>query len=153
MPCQGIEHLLRSTDPFAVAVLKQDWQETFFFKPHFLHKICLKDKQNIYQPFPSDNSPVSLRVLGHLGGEAWRRMGVVSPRCYLAQHRWPLWLCHGPAQDGRDHLGSISATLSLKMVLPWELFLLQQALLEELFVPLTLAINFKARRSHYGRPA
>lgn len=56
-------------------------------------------------------------------------------------------------QDRRGHLGSVSATLSLKTAMPRELSLLQQALLEELFVPLTPAINFKARRSHYGRLA
>lgn len=45
--------------------VKTRLEEEFFpFKPHLLHKICLKDKQNIYQPFPSDNLSVSLRVLG-----------------------------------------------------------------------------------------
>ena len=34
------------------------------------------------------------------------------------------------------HLGSVSAMLSLKMAVPRELSLLQQCLLEELFVPL-----------------
>lgn len=69
------------------------------------------------------------------------------------QHQWPWCLCHAAMQDGLGHLGSISATVSLKMAMPLELSLLQPCLLEELFVPLTPAINFEARRSHYGRLA
>jgi len=57
---------------------------------------------------------------------------------------------HGTALEGWGHLGSVSATLSLKVAMPWELSLLHQCLMEELFVPLTPTINFKARRSHYG---
>lgn len=75
----------------------------------------------------------------------------MTPHWSMPQHRCLWSLCHAAMQDGQGHLaGSISATVSLKMAMPLELSLLQPCLLEELFVLLTPAINFEARRSHYG---